>query len=312
MIQCTIATILIIFGKSKKRPPLTENLQFDELFFDYTTRPVLQTYTARNGSQLSYRHYPTQSDTILVLLHGSGWHSRYFLPLANELSAKGVAQVYTPDLRGHGPKPERRGDIDYINQLEDDVADLIELIRTKNPGATVILGGHSSGGGLAIRFAGSRYSHLVNAYLLLSPYLTYNAPTMRRNSGGWTEVHMGRIIGLSMLHMLGIHWFDFLPVIGFNMPEQARDGTETLAYSHRLNTGYAPRNYKKDLSAITQPLLLLAGTADDAFVAEAFEPTISPYATAKVVLLPDITHMGVVVGSEVQPEIITWLSRVNQ
>jgi alpha-beta hydrolase superfamily lysophospholipase len=197
--------------------------------------------------------------------------------------------------------------VDYLNQLEDDVADLISLIRDKKPGCRIIVGGHSSGGGLAVRFAGSRYGNQADAYLLLSPYLKYNAPTMRPNSGGWTLVNTPRIVGLSMLNNLGIHWLDYLPVISFNMPEEARDGTETLAYSHRLNTAYAPRNYKKDLAHITQPFLVVAGSADDAFIGEQFEPVISRYTEVEVILIPDATHFGVVVGPEIRPIVGNWL-----
>jgi len=231
--------------------------------------------------------------------------------LAKYISEEGIAQVYTPDLRGHGPAPERRGDVDYINQLEDDLADLITLIQKDHPNAALIMGGHSSGGGLVIRFAGSRYGRQVDAYLLLSPFLKYNAPTMRPNSGGWAYANTARIAGLTMLNTMGIHWFDHLTAIEFNMPNEARDGTETLSYSHRLNTGYAPRNYKKDLSAIKQSLLVAAGTKDESFIAEAFEPTISKYTSAQVTLIPSLTHMGVVVSPEIRPVIKEWVDSMG-
>jgi len=312
VIQLTIATVLIIFGKGKLPDTPDSSLVFDELFLDYSTLPELQTFTARDGEKLGYRHYPAQSDKMLILVHGSGWHSQYFLPLAEYISAEGLAKVYTPDLRGHGASPTRRGDVDYINQLEDDLADLIAVIRKDNPDATLIVGGHSSGGGLAIRFAGSQYGQQADAYVLLSPYLKYNAPTIRPNSGGWAYAYTGRIAGLSILNAMGIHWFDHLTAIEFNMPEDARDGSETLAYSHRLNTGYAPRNYKKDLKAITQPFLLLAGTTDEAFVVDQFEPVVSEYTSVQVELLPDLSHMGVVVSPDVQPVFKAWLEGLGQ
>jgi non-heme chloroperoxidase len=45
-------------------------------------------------------------------------------PLAKTLQAEGVT-VYAPDLRGHGSSG-RRGDIDYIGQLDDDLVDLYQ------------------------------------------------------------------------------------------------------------------------------------------------------------------------------------------
>jgi non-heme chloroperoxidase len=312
VIQCSIATVLILFGKGKKPTQDDSGLGFNELFFDYTSLPPLHTFAARDGKRLEYRYYPAQSDIVLILIHGSGWHSQYFLSLADFISTEGLAQVYTPDLRGHGQMPDRRGDVNYINQLEDDLADLLAFIRKENPQSRLIIGGHSSGGGLAVRFAGSRYGQQADAYVLLSPFLKYNAPTMRPNSGGWAHAYTGRIAGLTMLNMLGIHWFDYLTAIEFNMPEEARDGTETLSYSHRLNTAYAPRNYKKDLRAITQAVLVVAGTADESFIAEQFEPVISQYADVQVILLQGATHMGVVVGTEVQSALKDWLERIGK
>ena len=308
LIYFGLAAVLICIGKAKKSTQDESALAFNELYFDYSNLPELDSFPARDGTLLHYRYYPAESDKALILLHGSGWHSRYFLPLAEFISSENLARVYTPDLRGHGVDPVRRGDVDYIGQFEDDLADFIAVIRSEKPQAKVIIGGHSSGGGLAVRFAGSRYGKQADGYLLLSPYLKYNAPTMRPNSGGWAEPYVPRIIGLSMLNNVGIHWFDYLPAIDFNMAREARDGTETLTYSHRLNTAYAPRDYKKDLAAVTQPLLLIAGTADEAFIAEQFEPLISRCTQGRVKLLPGVTHMGVVVGPEVRPVVKEWLS----
>ena len=100
---------------------------------------------------------------------------------------------------------------------------------------------------------------------------------MRPYSGGWASPYFGRFMGLSMLNGIGIRSINDMTVIEFNMPEEVRDGTETLSYSFRLNTGYSPGNYKKDLSAITQPLLVVVGTADEAFIADQFETVISQY-----------------------------------
>ena len=135
--------------------------------------------------------------------------------------------------------------------------------------------------------------------------------TVRPNSGDWAKPYTGRIVGLSMLNNVGIRWFNYLTVIEFNMPKEARDGTETLSYTFRMNTAYAPRNYKKDLGAIYQPLLVVAGTGDESFYADQFEPVISKYTKTEVALLEGVSHMGVVVGEEIQPAIKEWLEGLN-
>jgi non-heme chloroperoxidase len=307
-----IVAVLILTGKPKKPDPAQRGPAFDELFFDYSSLPELKRFTARDGTQLAYRHYSSDSGKIFILLHGAGWHSRYFLPLAEFISSKGLAQVYTPDLRGHGLSPKRRGDVDYIGQMEDDVADLIAIIEKNNPKSMLIVGGHSSGGGLAIRFAGSQYGKKAQAYLLMSPFLKYNAPTTRPNSGGFAMPYTGRIIGLVMLNNIGIRWFNYLTVMRFNMPEKARDGTETPSYSYRLTTAYAPDDYEKDLSAITQPLLVVAGTKDETMIYCQYEPVISRYTKVQVKLLQGVTHMGLVVSPEVRPVIEEWLKGLGE
>jgi hypothetical protein len=66
-----IAVVLIFFVKPKK-PPKT-GLTFNELFLDYTGLPELNSFKARDGSSLKYRHCPSQSDKIIILIHVSGW-----------------------------------------------------------------------------------------------------------------------------------------------------------------------------------------------------------------------------------------------
>jgi len=306
---CITAVLIIIDGKPKHKNSHQNELSFEELAIDYTSLPSLDTYQCRDGAFLNYRYYPSTVETVLVLLHGSGWHSQYFLPLAEHISSENLANVYTPDLRGHGKDPVKRGDIDYINQLEDDLADFVMVIKKAHPNSKLIIGGHSSGGGLAIRFAGSKYRGLADAYLLLSPFLKYNAPTMRKNSGGWASAHMPRIVGLSMLNNVKIPWFNYLPVIDFNMPEAYRDGTETLTYTFRLNTGFAPANYKQDLLSIKQKVLVVVGKADESFIAEEFLPEMSKYKEdVEVSLLENTTHMGLVIGDRVKPVLRDWIT----
>jgi len=208
--------------------------------------------------------------------------------------------------------PIKRGDISYINQLEDDLSDFLVMVKKNNSNSKVIIGGHSSGGGLAIRFAGSKYGENADAYMLLSPFLKYNAPTMRSKSGGWAYAHMPRIVGLSMLNNVGIKWFNGLKVIDFNMPEKYRDGTETLSYSFRLNTGYAPRNYKRDFARMNKKALIAVGSNDESFIAEKFLPEVSKYKEdIEVIKLESLTHMSIVVGEKIRPVIKKWINELS-
>ncbi|MBT5820921.1 MAG: alpha/beta fold hydrolase [Rhodobacteraceae bacterium] len=239
--------------------------------------PPQKGVTMGNGWDMPIRSYGVQGadKPLLILIHGSGWSGLQFNRLANALAND--AYVVVPDLRGHGASPERRGDMDYINQMEDDLAALIKAQAREDQ--KVIVAGHSSGGGLVVRFAGGEHSVLMDEAILLAPFLKYNAPTTRENSGGWAHAMTRRIIGLSMLNTFKITALNHLEIIQFNMPKAAREGKyghlATLSYTYRLNTGYAPRmDYLKDIAALPN-FTLIAGAQDEAFHAEKYEEVMS-------------------------------------
>lgn len=60
------------------------------------------------------------------------------------------AEVFAIDLRGHGKSDGKDGDVDYINQYADDLADIVSAIRKQKPKGKIIIAGHSMGGGVAL------------------------------------------------------------------------------------------------------------------------------------------------------------------
>ena len=95
------------------------------------------------------------------------------------------------------------------------------------------------------------------------------------------------------------------------MPKKYRDGTETLTYSYRLNTGYAPKNYKRDFKSMNQKVLLLVGSNDEANIPHEYEPTVSQYKKDAIVkIIDNVSHMGLVMGEEVRPVIKEWIIKL--
>lgn len=283
----------------------------------YEGLPESETFEARDGSTLPFRRYEPagdDSDRLIILVHGSAWHGMQFHKMAGALAERGLGTVIVPDLRGHGVSPERRGDVDYVGQFEDDIADLIAAMGGERDFGEVILGGHSSGGGLVVRFAGSRHGALADRFVLMAPFLKYNAPTTRENSGGWASPATPRIIGLTILNGLGISAFNHLDVISFAMPRAVLDGpygdTATTRYSYRLNTSFAPRaDYEGDLRAMRQPFLLVAGSQDEAFHADRYEPVIASQTdSGDYAVLPGVNHIGVTMDATAIDLIADWIS----
>lgn len=123
---------------------------------DRSSMPPLSRFSARDGTELAYRHYPARGPStgkIAILVHGSSGSSVAVHALADALAARGV-ETYAPDIRGHGGSGSR-GDIGFIGQLENDMADLVALVRKTSPTDPLTLLGHSSGGGFALRIASS-------------------------------------------------------------------------------------------------------------------------------------------------------------
>jgi non-heme chloroperoxidase len=257
--------------------------------------PVLNRYTARDGEQLAYRFYDSTAETILIFIHGSSYHGAAYHRLALSLSEAGTAKVYLPNLRGHYMSGKRRGDISYVGQLEDDIADIISMARVQQQDGDIYIGGHSSGGGLAIRFAGGAYSQVASGYILLSPILPLSPAIRGGDAGGWASVNQARMNGLLALNAAGISGFNGMATIEFNKPERYWDGTETLSYSYRLNTSLHPRyNYQADIKALNGNVLVLVGEDDEANDSKELKTLFTDILPqSRVVILPNVNHFGV-------------------
>jgi non-heme chloroperoxidase len=259
---------------------------------DVTDLPALNRYTARDGTHLAYRVYPGGGEQVAVLVHGTGTESSVMNALAKTLQAAG-ATVYAPDLRGHGSSG-RRGDIDYIGQLDDDLVDLIATIRPRHANATITLVGFSGGGAFAIRIAGGSYGDLFTRYIAIAPAIVYPSPLARPNAGGWATPYLPRILGLILLNKVGIHWFDGLDAIVFAIPP----GNQNLTgvYSFRLTMNLGSRDYFGALQRTRKPMALIAGANDDQFYADRYAPLLQPAKPDLTVdLVPGVDHVGMLV-----------------
>ncbi|MEQ8480164.1 MAG: alpha/beta fold hydrolase [Hoeflea sp.] len=327
-IYLAIATALVL-SQFPSPPPAGKTLDFSALSGragnaegSGAEAAPLQFYQARDGARLGFRRYEAAADTtiegpgesaaapLLVFIHGSGWHGAAYDGLARRLAATGKLTVLLPDLRGHGPTPRTRGDIAYIGQFEDDIADLVALQR--KAGQKLLIGGHSSGGGLAVRYAGGDHGAGLDGAVLVAPFLKHDSPAMRPGSGGWANPLTRRIIGLSMLNAVGITALNNMTAIQFRFPQHVLEGPQgssaTPAYSFRLNTSFAPRaDFLADIAALP-PFLLIAGRDDEAFIPEAYEPTMHPVnPKGRYLLVEDRSHLGIIDAPETASGILAFV-----
>ena len=298
-----IGLILVIFGvlgailalnAPVKPPPLAS---VNEPFADvnFSDLPVVQTYPARDGTNLSYRLYEGGGAHVVVLIHGSTDDGSGMHPLAKALRDAG-ASVYVPVLRGHR-NSGRSGDIDYIGQLEDDLADFVVLLRRLHSNASFTLAGFSSGGGFVLRVIAGPAETLFDRFIMISPALPPGAPTIRPNTGGWVSLAMPRIILLAALNRVGADWFNGLPIIAFATSPKAPNLTSV--YSFRLAVDFgAPQDYLSGLGRSAKPAALLIGGGDELFYPDRFAPLLGPVRSdLRMTIAPGVGHIGMTVTS---------------
>jgi alpha-beta hydrolase superfamily lysophospholipase len=274
-------------------PPELVSISDTARAVDRSTMPRLDRFHARDGTELAYRHYPPRGQTtgqIAIVVHGSSASSVAVHALADALAARGI-DTYAPDIRGHGASGTR-GDITYIGQLEDDLADLVAEIRKTDPAGPITLLGHSAGGGFALRVAGSPIQNLFVRTVLLAPYLGYDAPSGRRDSGGWASPDIPRYLGLSILRRLGIACCESLPTIAFAVPPNT-SAILTPTYSYRLMRNFGTGgDYRREFAAAGRPIALFAGEDDELMIPEKYRDAVG--ARVPVHLIAGVNHMGIV------------------
>ena len=275
----------ILFGTAAPPRPMQPR------HLDRVDLPALSRYTARDGTQLAYRAYPGDDRQVVILIHGSATESSVMHAIAKTLHGTG-ATVYALDLRGHGSSG-RRGDIDYIGQLDDDLADFVATVRPMHSDSVFTLIGFSAGGALTMRIAGGPYGALFDRYIVIAPALPYPAPVARPNTGGWAAPYLPRIVGLLVLDELGIHQFDGLEGIAFAIPPGNKDLTGT--YSFRLLMNLANRDYLSALERTTKPMALLVGANDDQFYADRYAPALKPAKPDLLIeIVPGLGHVDMI------------------
>jgi len=266
---------------------------------DRSTMPPLSRFSARDGTELAYRHYPARGPStgqIAILVHGSAGSSVAVHALADALAARGV-ETYAPDIRGHGGSGSR-GDVGFIGQLEDDMADFVAVVRKTSPSEPLTLLGHSSGGGFALRVAGSQIQDLFARTVLLAPYLGYDAPSTRADSGGWAKADIPRFLALVALQRLGIDCCGSLPTLAFAVPANSERNVNR-AYSYRLMRNFATRSYQHDLAGARHPITLISGAADELMLPGNYADAVHAVApSVEVRLIDGVDHMGIVCNSQ--------------
>lgn len=286
------AVLVAMIAQPLVPPPPLASIQQGARKIDATDAPALSYFPARDGTQIGYRVFEPAagaSGPAAILIHGSAGHSLNQVPLGRALAAAGVRAIAV-DMRGHGASGAR-GDVAYIGQSEDDLADLMDHLKLADKPALV---GFSMGGGFVARVAHTPLGAKFSRFVLASPFLGTDAPTSRPSSDDarWANVDLPRIIALTILHRAGVDCCGALPVIAYGLPAEIRRYA-TTQYSFNLLSSFGPKDMRyRDLSGIPQPVAIVAGEKDELMFAARYAEVAKTAAQAQLAVIPGVDHMG--------------------
>ncbi len=115
------------------------------------------------------RSWVTGGSCVLLILHGLGGHSGWYIDMGNALAQHGIT-VYALDHRGFGRSGGQPGHIDRYHTYIEDIEFLLLEIRKRHPESDLYLLGHSMGGLFAIHTA-AEYGKLLSGVVLLNSWI---------------------------------------------------------------------------------------------------------------------------------------------
>jgi len=269
---------------------------------------TIECFRMRDGVLLSARRYPGNTKQLVLLLHGLGGSAAAMDDTARRLRPATGSGVVSLDLRGNGQSPGRWGDLAYVGQYEDDVADVITALRKDHPGERLILAGYSMGGGIAMRYAARRTLPPVDGYLLFAPHLGDSSPTARKSPADPHKdqpirLDIPRILGLLMFNKIGFTGLNHLCTMYFNV----KIAGHLACYRFNAMRSVAPTDYKTALTADAKPLLIVAGDKDKAFIAKRYPDVVILHHNGQALIVAGATHDSILHSPTAFAAIGKWI-----
>ena len=122
-----------------------------------------------DGCKLFLCDWVTDSSDVLLILHGLGAHSGWFINMADTLAKRGLT-VYAGDHRGFGHSEGLPAHIDNYGTFVEDCHALVTEIRRRHPGRSIYVLGHSMGGIFTTHLA-AKYGRELAGILYLNPWV---------------------------------------------------------------------------------------------------------------------------------------------
>lgn len=206
---------------------------------------------------------------VVLLVHGTGQHSGFYAPWANELTAHGYA-VFGIDLRGWGQSQGygRRGYVGNYDEYVDDLELAFREAHYRYPAVPLFVEGDSLGGDVAL------LANLSERFPMAG--LVLHAPAVQPNPGmGWLRVGGVSVTSVATIGRISPN-APLLPIMSafarmafFDEATRQRFVDDPLCVHDALPAAYviamndASERIEKNLVNIRTPLLVLHGTQDN-------------------------------------------------
>ena len=139
-----------------------------------TIQVATETLAMADGCKLFLRSWVTDSSEVLLILHGLGAHSGWFINMADTLAERGLT-VYADDHRGFGHSEGLPAHIDNYSAFVEDCHALVTEIRRRHPDRKIYVLGHSMGGIFTTHLA-AKYGQELAGLLYLNPWVEDSTP----------------------------------------------------------------------------------------------------------------------------------------
>ena len=223
-----------------------------------------ETYEGAGGLKIFFRALRPQAKprAVVVICHGVNSHGGQYGWAAEQLVKSGLA-VYALDLRGRGKSDRERFYVENVAEYVSDVAGVVKIAKSRDPGLPVFLLGHSAGGVVSSVYTLENQSELAG---FVCESFAFQVP-----APGFA---LAAIKGLS-------HIAPRLPVLKLKNEDFSRDPKAVEALnSDPLTMGEvqpaitvaalvrADERLREEFPLITLPVLIMHGTDDKATVCE--------------------------------------------
>ena len=210
------------------------------------------------GLNIFFRSLRPQQEprAVVIIVPGFNAHSGYYAWVAEQLVATGLA-AYAVDLRGRGNSDGERFFVNDFDDYVSDVASVVALAKSREPGLPIFLLGHSAGGVVSCLYTLEHQSEIAG---LISESFAFQLPA--------PDFVLAVFKGISHLaphaHILHLknETFSRDPNVVQALNDDPLVGQETQPSQTMAAMVRADERVKQGFPLITLPVLILHGTLD--------------------------------------------------